>query len=607
MPKFNLFRKMIVILVVLLIPIIVLYFFSNKTSTNVLREELKNTSRDQLNFFQQQIDTTIHSISQWPNLLIYDPDISALKDIPRKKSDYLDLETIELVKRIQQKLSIQENSVNWVSQLTIYSPLLGRVITSSKVYPLDEKQLSNLSVKGWQMTSFNSDKSKREHLFSLFTVSPFSSSKTPEASNLVLEVQFSSSNIEQLLDAFRGKGQNNPFYYVNNGEFIYTSTADVELVKRLMEHVSLDMLENSHYETVKLDGESYLVNMERSTTTGWVLIDYWPISEMMLPIKKSNILFYISVATLLIMASVVIYSLYAQVQVPIRQLVTSFQRVKNEDYNVRIQPKGNTEFTFLFNRFNSMVSQIQELFQRSYLEQLHIREAKLKQLQSQINPHFFYNCFSYISSMAKLQNYTAIIAMSQNLSHYYRYTTRQEKELVPLQEELKFIRHYLDISVMRMNRLHYEIQVPDEMLSVMIPPLSIQPLVENAMLHGIERLSTAGKIRIHATRDQDRYIVTVEDDGKGMNEGEIVALSKRLNYPMQEDMGCGLWNVHQRLTLRYGEQAGIVLQHSKLGGLSVSISWAAENETSVIETSAHGTSENETSENETKVNKISEM
>lgn len=101
MPTFNLYRKMLTILVVMLIPIIVLYVYSNKTSSDVLREELQNSSRDQLNFFQQQIDTTIHSISQWPNLLIYDPDISNLKDIHQLEGDYLDLETIELIKRIQ--------------------------------------------------------------------------------------------------------------------------------------------------------------------------------------------------------------------------------------------------------------------------------------------------------------------------------------------------------------------------------------------------------------------------------------------------------------------------------------------------------------------------
>jgi len=575
MPTFNLYRKMLTILVVMLIPIIVLYVYSNKTSSDVLREELQNSSRDQLNFFQQQIDTTIHSISQWPNLLIYDPDISNLKDIHQLEGDYLDLETIELIKRIQKKLSIQENSVNWASQLTIYSPSLKRVITSSKVYQLDEAYLSSLSTSGWQMNSYAISEKEREHQFSLVTVSPFSSSRSPQLSNLVLEVQFSSGNIKQMLDAFRGDGQRNPFYYVKEGEIIYHSAADKELVAQLVDHLKLQSLEKSSYEVVTLEGESYLVNMERSTTTGWILVDYLPISEVMLPITKSNKLFYASVATLLLMAAVVVYILYVQVQVPIKQLITSFQRVKKEDYSVRLQPRGNTEFTFLFNRFNSMVTQIQELFQRSYLEQIHIREAKLKQLQSQINPHFFYNCFSFISSMAKLQNYGAVIAMAQNLSHYYRYTTRQEKELVTLQEELTFVQHYLDISVMRMKRLTYHIELPDELLLEMIPPLSIQPLVENAVLHGIERSSSASTIAISVKRDKSKVTVTVEDDGKGMNETDIVALTKRLNYPMQEDMGCGLWNVHQRMTLRYGDEAGITIQPSKLGGLSVSISWHA--------------------------------
>ncbi len=573
MPKFNLFRKMMAIIIVMLIPIMALYVYSNRTSTGVLRAELHESSRDQLQFFQHQVDAMIQSISLWPNLLLHDPDISELKDRFSNTGPYLDLDTITLVKRIQQKLSIQQNSLNWVSRLMIYSPALQRVITASDVSPYNHADLKTRLQQGWHVRAQQDRSGEERYYFSLISVSPYASFHEPQKANLIIEVEFDSANIRQLLDTFRGDGQRSPFYFKEGAGMIYNSTSDRLLAVELASKLSA-AAEPSLDQVVELRGEPYLVNAERSATTGWMLVDYLPLSDVMQPIEQSNRLFYISAAALLLMSLLVVYVLYAQVQVPIRQLVTSFQKLKNEDYSVRLQPRDGTEFGFLFTRFNAMAAQIQDLFGRVYLEKIHAREAKLKQLQSQINPHFFYNCFSFISSMAKLQDYQAVIAMSQNLSDYYRYTTRQERELVTLAEELALVGNYLDIQQMRMKRLSYEVQLPPWLKQQPIPPLTVQPLVENAVLHGIERSAEARRILIRVEeREQGGLMLIVDDDGKGMPEQDRAALQRRLLRPMDEETGCGLWNVNQRLQVRYGRGAGLSLAVSPLGGLRVMLVW----------------------------------
>ncbi|MEK3885428.1 histidine kinase [Paenibacillus sp. PL2-23] len=573
MPRSNLFKKMMALIIVMLIPIMGLYVYSNQTSTDVLREELHESSRNQLQFFQHQVDTMIQSISLWPNLLLHDPDISNLKDMNATGGAYLDLDTMTLVKRIQQKISIQENSLNWESSLMIYSPSLQRVITASDVSSYDHAELKSRLKQGWQVKPLESAGGAADYVFSLITVSPYSSFHRPENANLIIEVQFKSANIQRMLDTFKGDGQRNPFYYKADAGIIFNRASDQPFAEELVAHLDDESLVPGGHKVVELNGQSYLVNDEVSSTTGWTLVDYLPLSEVMSPIEKSNRLFYTSVVGLLLMGLIVVYMLYAQVQVPMRQLVTSFQKLKNEDYSVRLQPKGNSEFSFLFTRFNSMVAQIQDLFGRVYLEKIHVREAKLKQLQSQINPHFFYNCFSFISSMAKLKNYEAIIAMSQNLSHYYRYTTRQEREFVALSEEMDLIVHYLDIQQMRMKRLSFEMHLPPWLKHKQVPPLVIQPLVENAVLHGIEPSLEAGRVIVRAEEEDGVMTVTVDDDGAGMTEQELAALTKKLSLPMDEEMSCGLWNVHQRLHLRYGEGAGLTLARSPLGGLRATLTW----------------------------------
>lgn len=569
MPKINLFTKIVLILVVMLLPIMGLYFLSNRTNTEVLRNELNDSNTSRLLFFQNQVNTNISSISLWPNLLIYDPDISELRDTFDSPGSSLPLEMITLINRIQSKLSIQENSSNWRSSLYIYSPTLKRVISSNDVKDYDDNDLKRRMKQGWQVKAAGEE----QLLFSLFTVSPYVSFNRPQDANLIIELQFDSRNIVEMLDEFKSDGRGDPFFYKSEVGVIYNKSANRKIAEELVLLLEAANTMNVSNQTLVLEGKSYLVNSQWSDTTQWYLIDYIPLADVVGPIEQSNRLFYISVGSLLLMSCVLAYVLYAQVQAPLKQLVGSFQKLKYEDYSIRLKPKGNNEFSFVFMRFNSMVAQIQDLFKRVYLEKIHVREARLKQLQSQINPHFFYNCFSFISSMAKMKNHDAVVAMSQNLSSYFRYTTRQERDLVSLSDELDFVVSYLEIQKLRKNNLDFLIELPPRMRNIDIPPLIIQPLVENAVLHGIEKKAGDGIIRITVSEEDGRYLIDVADNGKGMDEAERKVLMHQLSEPMNEQTGCGLWNVNQRMQLRYGEKAGIAIGASYYGGLRVTLYW----------------------------------
>ncbi|WP_127533388.1 sensor histidine kinase [Paenibacillus kobensis] len=573
MPKYNLFSKIVVLIVVMLLPIIGLYFYSNKTSTDVLRSELNQSNENQLAFFQNQVNTNIDTLALWPNLLIQDPDIASFQDI-FINSEYFNLDTISLVKRIQAKLAIQESSSNWKSSLYIYSPTMHRVVSVNDAKRYDEADLEQRVKKGWQVKKLSDDLFQ----FSWFTASPYSTYEDPELANTIIEVRFNSRNIQDMLDKFKSSGRNDPFYYSSGLGLIFNHTADGKLARQLVERMEIESGGSSiGSRTVELNGQSYLVNSVRSQTTGWYLIDYTPLSEIMQPINQSNRMFYFSVSCLLLMSCLAAYLLYGQVQVPVKRLIGSFHKLRSGDYSVRLDDKGRgaAEFKFLFTRFNLMVEQIQELFEKVYVEQIRVREAKLKQLQSQINPHFFYNCFSFISSMAKLQDYKAVVAMSQSLAAYYRYTTRQERDVVPLAEELDFVHHYLEIQKLRRKRLEVAVSIPPSMRPAEIPPLFLQPLVENAVIHGIESSADAGRIVVTGECEGGVYRITVEDDGAGMEAERMLALQYKLNKPMEQEMGCGLWNVHQRMHLQFGDEAGLSFAPSALGGLKAMLQWPA--------------------------------
>lgn len=571
MPKSNLFKKMIGLIVIMLVPIVSLYFYSNKTNVDVLEKELNRSNTNQLLFFQNQVNANIDLLSLWPNLLILDPDIKSFRDIFRY-SEYLDLDSIMLIKRIQKKLNIQESSLSWKTALLIYSPTLKRVVSANDARVFDEADLKQRMQPGWQVSKSGSAE-QQNYTFSFMTTYPYSTFRHPENANLVIEVQFDSGNIADMLDKFKSDGRRDPFFYKKDTGIIFNRTADRELAKQLIELLERHPWKDVENRTVDLGGESYYVNIVHSRTTGWYLIDYMPLSDIVAPIRESNRIFYMAVGGLMLMSCMTAYLLYAQVQVPLRQIVTGFQKLKNGDYSVRMNVKRNNEFGFVFSRFNSMVVQIQDLFERVYKEKIHVREARLKQLQSQINPHFLYNCFSFIASMAKLKNTGAVVAMAENLSRYYRYTTRQERDMAPLSDEFDFIASYLEIQKMRMKRLHVDLRLPDRMRKIEVPPLVLQPLVENAVLHGIEPHAKSGRIRIIGEWNENGPSLTVEDDGCGMSDQELSLLTKRLREPMEEEKGCGLWNVYQRMLLRFGPDAEVRFAASELGGLKVTLAW----------------------------------
>lgn len=558
-------------MVIMLIPITILYFYSNKTTTDVLRTELNTSNSNQLSFFQNQVESNMELLSSWPILLIHDPDILSLKDT-YLKGTHLNLDAINLIKRIQTKISIQESSFNWKSKLYLYSPSIHRMVSENDAIPYSDEDLKREVKSGWHVEKIV-EQDGDHFVFSWFSFTPFMSEFTPEKVNTIMKVEFDSRNIEDMLDKFKSDGRRDPFYYKQGTGLIFNRSADKQLANELVKRLEQEQLKQSENRTVNINGESYSVNIVYSDKMGWYLIDYMPLSEILHPIQTSNRLFYFAIGALLLMSCLVAYLLYVQVQVPVRLLVGGFQRLKQGDYSARVEIKGKNEFSFLSGRFNSMVEQIQKLIENVLMEKIHVREARLKQLQSQINPHFFYNCFSFITSMAKLDNMGAVVGMSHNLSRYYRYTTRQERDLVALSEETEFVTHYLEIQKMRMSRLQYEVLIPPQMRKRDLPPLVLQPLVENAVIHGIEPVSKEGLVRITGTCNGRVMTLTVEDDGKGMTPEEIIVLENKLGKAMDEEMGCGLWNVHQRMRLRFGEDAGLTIAPSSLGGLQVKLQW----------------------------------
>ncbi len=316
-----------------------------------------------------------------------------------------------------------------------------------------------------------------------------------------------------------------------------------------------------------LAGEDYLYFTDENAKSQLRLITYLPYSRITGPVNQVAKITLAVALTVLAIAVVIGILFYKNISQQVKQLITKFKQVENGDFDTRIAVLPKNEFGYVFDQFNQMVSGGQRLMQSLANEQRSRDAAEFKQLQFQINPHFLYNSLAYIVSISYDQE--AVIDMAAHLADYYRYSTKA-RVATTVKEEAKFAERYLEIMAMRKN-LDYTLEVAADVADEAILPLLLQPLIENAIEHGIEGKEGAHQIGVSLKRNAEGKIrVEVADDGYGLAQPEITQLLAAL---AQKERGAaisvGLWNVNQRLVNHYGRAAALRFARSKYGGLAV--------------------------------------
>lgn len=574
--KLNTFGKVIVTVLLLLIPVVCLFSYSNATSVSVVEAELEKARLDQLGQSIRQMDDTINQLFLFTFTLSRDPSVTDFADIHLNGDTYSNL---ELQQKIAEKLTLQSAMSKWQNQLVVYSRKSGKIITTNQPSIMTAPSLSVKELRpDWHYKVNPANEGKKtsdpdEDYFVRDNIEPFTGLFQPQQAKLVIEVLFPVHNITNELDRYKSGGKGDPFLYYPGRSPITNHTVNERMIANLIELLDAGKMKNQMSFTARFEGEDYLVNVVKSESLGWYLVDYLPLENILAPITASRNLFYLTVLLLLLTGIVASFLIYRHVQMPILTLVRNVRRLTRGDYSTRISGKSGNEFDFLFDRFNDMASQIQQLVENVLQEKIRSREATLKQLQAQINPHFLYNCLYFIVGMTKLGEKESVIAMANNLGDYYRYTTRLESAITTVGEEIEFIEHYLSIQNLRMQRIRYEIAIPPAMADMPIPRLLLQPIVENAIVHGFEKKQHSNHLWIRGECMERECRIIVEDDGPGMKKDAISRLRRSLAQDGGDALGTGLTNVHRRLQLRFGERSGIEADEAESGGLRVTLKW----------------------------------
>ena len=331
------------------------------------------------------------------------------------------------------------------------------------------------------------------------------------------------------------------------------------------EHIEEIMACEKDSLTVRDGTERKLYTLSRSQKTGWTVVGAAYTSELLKNNKQARML-YILAAAILILAVFAISSILSrEITKPLRRLSESMSRVEKGEFDrANVDVTMENEIGSLGKSYNLMTERIHTLMEENVYEQKQKRKSELKALQAQINPHFLYNTLDSIIWMSEAGQSDEVVEMTSALAKLLRQSISNDHEQVELGQEMEYVKNYLTIQKMRyQDKLEYTIEVDPQVRHVMIVKLVLQPIVENAIYHGIKYKGSKGTLRIRAFAESEDVCIVIEDNGIGMDDTALNIIFDE-TQKIHKQNGVGVPNVQKRLKLYYGDKYGITYE-SKVG------------------------------------------
>ena len=411
----------------------------------------------------------------------------------------------------------------------------------------------------------------KPHVESLFedyypwvvTISEYMKNSEGETIQVALDIQF--SQIANYMDDV-GIGQHGYCYIADKkGDIIYHPQQQL-IYSGLKEEEYNYLKDGSHVEKDAIYSVRSLDNCE------WKIIGVCYIDEMITN-KVNHIMKTLSVIFLIVvLLTVLIIRFFSKLfSNPARELANAMQEFEKDTNNFEFKSiEGTAEITSLTESFEHMVVQIKELVEKVRQEEVTLRKTELKALQAQINPHFLYNTLDAIAWLGEEERHKDAVEMVNSLAKLFRISISRGHELITIEKEMQHAKSYLKIQNFRYkNQFTYSFDVDEECLNYLCNKITLQPIIENAIYHGIDRMVDEGKINIGIHQKGDRIIFTVEDNGVGMTEEQCEEI---LHKDAGDRVGIGIKNVNDRIKIYFGEEYGLTIQSELDEGTRVTIS-----------------------------------
>ena len=508
--------------------------FSHYISTYLVRKTIEETSR-QKNVLAQNIENEIDSINSIMNNIYYNTI---------KKYDIQD----------KNFKTILANEITSNSE-TIYGLAL---------YDTDGKNLWHSN----NLTSVYPDNVKQVFQISRY-VEYINHGKMKSG---VLLMQYYTDSIDAILEHYKNTQNSYCYLLDNTSNFLYHPFIKEISSGLYKENTTKIALNSTNYSIKKLHGTKWLIERQQIGYTGWNIV----LVSSLFNIHTENMgIYYVIWLLLLIVGIILVFTdilLFHDFTNPVYQLLDTMQEFGKGNYEVKAAENGIGELKTLSAHFNIMAEKLQNQMDEIRRNEREKRKMEKKLLQSQINPHFLYNTLDSIIWMIQSGEYKVAEQMVSSLAKFFRISLSQGKDIIPLEKELEHATSYLAIQNIRFkDKFEFSVQADKKLLHYLCPKLSIQPLLENAIYHGMEGVYDDGEITISVYEKDNLIHIDVSDNGLGMPEKVVEYIMHNRVISSKRGSGIGVRNVDERIKLIYGEQYGVTIESELDEGTTVSI------------------------------------
>lgn len=370
---------------------------------------------------------------------------------------------------------------------------------------------------------------------------------------------------------------------LGNGGYIYLTDGNGEIIFHPRAQLIDSGMEQENNRQVagyrdgvyreEFQGKDRVITVKSVGYTGWKLIGVAPEQAVSLNRLKTQLLVVFAAALILSLMTITNSYISSRITVPIRNLERSVNEIERGNLNTVVDAQGSYEIRHLSQSVQSMARQIQVLMADVVSEHEKKRRQEFDTLQSQINPHFLYNTLDIIVWMIENEKPDQAVKVVTALARFFRISLSRGRSIITVRDELEHVRNYLMIQNMRFkNRFTYTIEAEEEILDLASLKLMLQPLVENAIYHGMEFMDGDGEIMVRAWREDKELYFQVEDNGLGMTQEQIKRLfSDQPHTGSSRGSGIGVKNVNERIRLYFGGEYGLSIESEPDEGTVVTI------------------------------------
>jgi len=467
----------------------------------------------------------------YEKVLFFDRDVILF---PLLQKGTVDFETGKQL--IIDKIGRYMNNLQYVDSTFIYTHSNQDYIFQSKNYSVEK---SNWIYSDLTNTSFDNNIHKYEWTLVVFKNKYFLRKYFPFVNDMDVGILIDINKLTA-----NALSDDNSFIFDSSGNPVVYNVYPA-LDKKFEDAFVIDGVHKEYDQISYDDGGQYIIGKRISGTELFLLsvISKDSIYDMVFFNRAFSILL---VACGFIILGVAFF-LRRQLSVPMANLVSAMSLIGEEgDLNININTTNSYEFNILTQKFLEMLTQIKKLKIDVYEQELIVSNSEIKILQNQINPHFFMNSLNIIYSLAELKNYELIKKMATHLVNYFRFAVGANRSIVTCEEEVEHLLNYLEIQKLRYkDQMDYEITIREDHLKILLPPLTLQPFVENSIKHGFIKGKRKFCVSVRSRSDESHIYFVICDNGVGLSEEQLVMLNSTAEDDKHQNIG--VWNVRKRL------------------------------------------------------------